>query len=160
MTGSLNSSELSPFYKQKVVTLTWSHRASLAIRGVIRSGRGIHRLVSLFGTVRQLVKESDRRLLGLPDSDDEDDEDPEASQPPQDPQEVAQRYVFNRWQSCSSSHVPQLRLCRRDRDWRSYQALVKLVPGLKQRVSDPNEVARSLYYTNVSRTLGAKPDRN
>jgi len=61
------------------------------MREVIRSGRGIRRLVSLFGTIRQLVKENDRRLLDLSDSDEEDEEDPEAPQPPQDPQEVARR---------------------------------------------------------------------
>ena len=66
------------------------------MRDVIRSGRGVRRLVSLFGTVRQLVKENDRRLLGSPDSDEEDeDENLDAPQPPQDPQEVARRYVVS-----------------------------------------------------------------
>jgi len=62
------------------------------MREVIRSGRGIRRLVTLCSTILQLVKESDRRLLGSSDADPEsDDEDPEAPQPPQDPQELAQR---------------------------------------------------------------------
>jgi len=74
------------------VAFTWSYRTSLAIRKAIRSGRGIRRLVTLCGTIRQLVKESDRRLRNLSDSDeDDDDEDSEAPQPPQDPQELARR---------------------------------------------------------------------
>lgn len=68
------------------------NRVSLAMRQVIRSGRGIRRLVTLFGTIRQLVKENDRRLLGSSDDDDDDDdEDMEEAQPPQDPQELARR---------------------------------------------------------------------
>jgi len=62
------------------------------MREVIRSGRGIRRLVTLCGTILQLVKENDRRLLDPPDDHPESgDEDPEAPQPPQDPQELAQR---------------------------------------------------------------------
>ena len=64
------------------------------MREVIRSGRGIRRLVTLYGTIRQLLKENDRRLLGLSNDDDDDDngdEDAEEPQPPQDPQELAQR---------------------------------------------------------------------
>jgi len=72
--------------------VTWSHRVSLAMRKVIRSGRGIRRLVTLCGNIQQLVKENDRRLQNLTDSDeDDDDEDPEVPQPPQDPQELARR---------------------------------------------------------------------
>ena len=48
-----------------------------------------------------------------------------------------------------SFHI--LQLCRRDRDWNSFQALTKLIPVLKQKISDPNELARSLYYTQVRR---------
>ena len=41
-----------------------------------RSGRGIRRLVTLCGTVTQLVAEYDRRLLDSdPNSDDDDDAD-------------------------------------------------------------------------------------
>jgi len=58
------------------------------MREVIRSGRGIRRLVTLCGTIRQLVKENDQRLLDLPDTDPESDD--EAPQPPRDPQELAQ----------------------------------------------------------------------
>lgn len=70
--------------------LTSSYRISYALRKVIRSGRGIRRLVTLCGTIRNLVKESDRRLLDLPD-DEDDDDDAEPPQPPQDPQELAER---------------------------------------------------------------------
>ena len=70
--------------------LTWPNRISLARREVIRSGRGIRRLVTLSGTIRQLVEENDRRLLESSDSD-PDDEDQEAPQPSQDPEELAQR---------------------------------------------------------------------
>ena len=43
---------------------------------VRRSGRGIRRLVTLCGTVTQLVAEYDRRLLDSdPNSDDDDDAD-------------------------------------------------------------------------------------
>jgi hypothetical protein len=66
-------------------------RVSLAISDAIRSGRGIRRLVTLCGTIRQLVKENDRRLLGSDADSDDDDEELEASQPPQDPLELAQR---------------------------------------------------------------------
>lgn len=60
------------------------------MREAIQSGRGIHRLVTLCGTVRQLMNENDRRLLDLSDSD-SDDEDPlQAPQAPQDPEELAQ----------------------------------------------------------------------
>ena len=72
------------------VVLTSSYRVSIALRDMIRSGRGIRRLVTLYGSIPQLVKENDRRLLGSGDSDDEE-EDPEAPQPPQDPQELEQR---------------------------------------------------------------------
>ena len=62
----------------------------LARRGVILSGRGIRRVVTLSGTIRQLMEENDRRLLDSSDSD-PDDEDQETLQPPQDPEELAQR---------------------------------------------------------------------
>jgi len=83
--------KISLLTSRQVTYHTMSHRVSLGMRAVvIRSGRGIRRLVTLCGTVRQLVKENDRRLLDLPDSD-SDEEDTEAPQPPQDPQEVARR---------------------------------------------------------------------
>ena len=69
--------------------LTSRSSISLAIRRVRRSGQGIHRLVTLSSTVRQLVKENDQRLLELPDSNDDDSDDPQA--PPQDPEELARR---------------------------------------------------------------------
>lgn len=58
---------------------------------MIRSGRGILRLVTLCSSIRNLVKEGDRRLLDLPDDEDDDDDDTEPPQPPQDPQELAER---------------------------------------------------------------------
>jgi len=75
------------------VTLTLFYRASIGICEGIRRGRGTRRFMSLFGAVRQLVRESNRGLLpGFLDSDKEDeDEDLEAPQPPRDPQEVARR---------------------------------------------------------------------
>ena len=42
---------------------------------VRRSGRGIRRLVTLCGTVTQLVAEYDRSLLDEPNSDDDEDSD-------------------------------------------------------------------------------------
>ena len=83
---------LSDFFlsTDKRVTLTLSYRVSLALRDTIRSGRGIRRLVTLYGSIQQLVKENDQRLLGPGDSDDEE-ENLEAPQPPEDPQERAQR---------------------------------------------------------------------
>ena len=72
-------------------TPTSYYRVSLAIREVRQSGRGIRRLVTLCGAIRQLVKESDRRLLGSSDSDDDSGNDDEAPQPPQDPEELARR---------------------------------------------------------------------
>ena len=59
------------------------------MREVIRSGRGIRRLVVLYGTIQQLVRESDRRLLS-PEGSDDEEEDPEAPQLRQDRQELAQ----------------------------------------------------------------------
>jgi hypothetical protein len=51
----------------------------------------IRRLVTVCFTVRQLVKESDRRLLSLLDDEDDEDDDAEVHRPAQDPQELAQR---------------------------------------------------------------------
>ncbi|KAF9783664.1 hypothetical protein BJ322DRAFT_1007579, partial [Thelephora terrestris] len=89
-------------------------------------GRGIRWLVTLCGSIQQLVMENDRRLLGVSDEEDEDNE--ETPRPPQDPQELAQR---------------------RDRDWRSFQALTKLIPGLKQKISERSESLRTHYYTHL-----------
>ena len=50
---------------------TYSHRIAEEIKLTRRSGRGIRRLVTLCGTVTQLVAEYDRRLLES-ESDDED----------------------------------------------------------------------------------------
>ena len=53
-----------------------------------KSGRDIHRLVTLCGTITQLVAEHDRRLLASdPDADDGDDNDDNLS--PEAKEEVA-----------------------------------------------------------------------
>ena len=139
-------------FRAKVrIVLTWPNRISLARCEVIWSSRGIHRLVTLSRTIRQLVEENDWRLLESSDSD-PDDEDQEAPQPSQDPEELVQRWVS------FDCHWPHLSfrapwLCRRNRNWYSFQALVKLIPGFKQKISEPNEILRSLYYTQVSQPL-------
>ena len=51
------------------------------------SGRGIRRLVSLCGTVAQLVAEYDRRLLE-PESDDDNDDENDEDIPPETKAEV------------------------------------------------------------------------
>ena len=85
--------------------LTSLNRVSCTIRDVVWSGWGIRRLITLCGTVRQLVKENDCRLLDSSDSD-SNDEDLKVPQPPQDPEELARRLVsFNYYQS--HFHVPQ-----------------------------------------------------
>ena len=50
-----------------------------------RSGRGIRRLVTLCGTVTQLIAEYDR---GLPDSDDEDSDNDHEDVTPEKKQEI------------------------------------------------------------------------
>ena len=75
------------------MVLTWPYRFSIAMREVIRSGRGVRRLVTLCGSIQQLVRENDRRLLDTPDGED-DNEDTEVTQPPEDPQELERRSVF------------------------------------------------------------------
>ena len=50
-----------------------------------------------------------------------------------------------------SFHSSQRR--RRDRDWRSFQVLVELVPGFKKKISEENELLRTLYYTHVSQVM-------
>ena len=56
------------------------------VRSVIRSGRGIRRLVSLCGTITQLVMENDRRLLAS--ASDGSDDDNEEEEPPEKKEEV------------------------------------------------------------------------
>ena len=51
--------------------------------------------------------------------------------------------------SMSHQHPSFAYLCRRDHDWRSFQALVKLVPGFKQYISKRGGPSRTLYYTNI-----------
>jgi len=52
--------------------LTNSCSAARKVRAIISSGRGIHRLVTLCGTITQLVNENDRRLPGSGFNNDED----------------------------------------------------------------------------------------
>ena len=64
-----------------MVTLTCSHRAARKVQDIICSGRGIRRLVTLCGTVTQLVSENDRRLPGSESDNDNDDNDDEGIPP-------------------------------------------------------------------------------
>ena len=59
------------------------------------NGRGIRRLVTLCGTVAQLVAEYDRRLLESESDDDDDDDDIEGNEdiPPENKAEI-RRLVF------------------------------------------------------------------
>ena len=65
--------------------ISWTHNGSylprvLEATQTRRSGRGIRRLVTLCGSITQLIAENDRRLAFDSDSDsDEDDEDDEAT---------------------------------------------------------------------------------
>ncbi|KAF9778115.1 hypothetical protein BJ322DRAFT_1214801 [Thelephora terrestris] len=101
-----------------------------------RCGRGIRRLVTLCGTVTQLVAEYDRRLLrSEPNSDDGGDcdnngngDEGDEDMPPEKREEVQRR---------------------RSRDYRSYLELVKLIPTLKDRITDPHGGARMLYYARL-----------
>ena|ERR1700753_2092752 len=86
--SELESSILSHGWTSTILTLFC--RVSIKMADVKRSGRGIRRLVTLCGTIQQLVMENDRRLLDAPDSANEE-EDPEAHRPSQDLQELARR---------------------------------------------------------------------
>ena len=57
-----------------MVALT-PYSAAQKIRAIINSGRGIRRLVTLCGTITQLVSENDRRLPGSESENDEDNDD-------------------------------------------------------------------------------------
>jgi hypothetical protein len=61
-------------------TCSLSYSATHRVRAVISSGRGIRRLVTLCGTITQLVSENDRRLPGT-ESEEEGDEDEEGESP-------------------------------------------------------------------------------
>ena len=57
---------------------------------------------------------------------------------------------WNEGEFFSANHQWALtQLHRRDREWRSFQALVKLVPGLKHKISERSELLRTMYYTQA-----------
>lgn len=60
---------------------------------MVLSGRGIRRLVTVCGTVRELVQESDRRLFAAEGTDMHDDEPDEGERSPEDLQELEQQWV-------------------------------------------------------------------
>ena len=70
------------------IALTWSCRIVLAIGAQVRSGRGIRRLVTLCGSITELVAENDRRLFAAEGIEDDDEE---GEQTPEDLQDLAQR---------------------------------------------------------------------
>ena len=67
------------------------------------SGRGIRRLVSLCGTVTQLVAEYDRRLLE-PESDGDDDLDDDEDIPPETKAEVQRLAFLDIFLTCCVPH--------------------------------------------------------
>ena len=69
----------------------WPYRVSQAISEAVLSGRGIRRLVTLCGTIRELVQESDRRLFATEGTNIEGNELKEGGQSPEDLQEMEQR---------------------------------------------------------------------
>jgi hypothetical protein len=73
------------------------------MQAVIKSGRGIRRLVTLCGTVTQLVSENDRRLP-RPEGDDDDDDEEEEEIPPEKKEEV-QRRVFSNTSPVQSTYL-------------------------------------------------------
>ncbi|KAF9789312.1 hypothetical protein BJ322DRAFT_1208558 [Thelephora terrestris] len=103
-----------------------------------RSGRGIRRLVTLCGTPTQLVAEYDRRLLeSEPDGDggndgnsgdDDGDVDGDEHLTAENKEEIKRR---------------------RNREYQSYLKLIKLIPSLKERIADPREELRIIYYAQL-----------
>jgi hypothetical protein len=75
---SLRWSKLSIVGDSQQLYLLCSCSAARKIRAVITSGRGIRRLVTLCGTITQLVSENDHRLP-TSESEDEDDSDEDGS---------------------------------------------------------------------------------
>ena len=47
----------------------------------------------------------------------------------------------------------------RDRNYQSYLKLIKLVPSLKDRITDPHEGSRMLYYAQVRQPSGSTLNR-
>ena len=62
-----------------MVALTHLCSTAHKIRAIINSGRGICRLVTLCGTITQLVSKNDRRLPGSESDEDDDDDDDNSS---------------------------------------------------------------------------------
>lgn len=106
------------------------------IKFIRRSGRGIRRLITLCGTVTQLLAEYDRHLDtgGGSDSDDSDDGDDNNDADGEDP----------------DPYKREERKRRRNRDYQSFLALIKLIPSLKARVDSTREGSRiRMYYARL-----------
>ena len=73
-----------------------SHPFTIAeVKQAKRSGRGIRRLVTLCGTITQVVGEYDRRLLANdPDADSDDSDDDDEEEHPLERREEIRRYVL------------------------------------------------------------------
>ena len=115
-----------------------------------RSGRGIRRLVTLCGTITQLVAEYDRRLVESEPDDNNNNENNSGEDLPPEAKEERDRYVLRNilLTTLVSHQSPR----RRNRDYQSYLELVKLIPSLKDRIADPHDISRALYYyAQVSR---------
>ena len=70
-------------------TSSRSHSPSIAeVKETRKSGRGIHRLVTLGRAITQLVAENDRRLLTDESDADGDDHDGDEDQPPDKMEEI------------------------------------------------------------------------
>lgn len=113
-----------------------------------RCGRGIRRLVTLCGSVTQLLAEYDRRLLRPePDDDGVDNTDDADEDIPPEKREEVRRLVLPTASLICSSHGWHPR--RRDRDYQSYLEMVKLIPALKDQITNPHGGARMAYYMRV-----------
>ena len=76
-----------PCCGRTIIALTWPYRVILAVTKQVQSGRGIRRLVTLCGTIPELIAENDRQLFAAEGI--EDDE--EGEQSPEDLQDLVQR---------------------------------------------------------------------
>ena len=121
-----------------------------------QKGRGIRRLVTLCGTITQLMVENNNRS-----ADGEANDDVDNGNSPERKEEI-RRYASCMWltPTCTELHhargISLLAFRRRNRNYQSYLQLIKLIPSLKPRVgTDPNELDSyaKLYYAQVSRHL-------
>lgn len=132
-----------------------SHSVVKALKAAKRRGRGIRRLITLCGTVTQLVAENDRRLvlesdddadIDLENADGDGDEGDDAES-----REEMKRQVFQLLAYISTfSRFRTGHFRRRNRDYQSYLELIKLIPSLKDVIADPgHEGSRMDYYAQV-----------